>query len=71
MSSPLVKNGNGRIMLTDDKVVLELKVMESGQASLHAPLIPPAQVCKILQGLITDLMFASIQAKEEPNLRSV
>lgn len=69
MGSPLIKvNGGGRIALTDDKVILELKVMESGQATLHAPHVPPAQVCKILQGLITDLMFASINQSETPKI---
>lgn len=68
MGSPLVKvnGGGGRITLTDDRVVLELKVLESGQATLNAPHMPPSQVCKILTGLVIDLVFATMNQTEIP-----
>lgn len=65
MSSRLVKNGIPRIEIPNDEPIIELKVMKSGQVYLQAPRVHPRDVCKLLNGVIVDLMFASFQKEED------
>lgn len=62
MSNPLVK-GNGAIVNPFAKKILSLEVLDDGTMNLHAPSVPPNTICKILTGLMIDLMF---QAYSQP-----
>ena len=70
MASRLVKNGSP-IELPNDDVIIELKIMRSGQIHLQAPMVHPRDVCKLLQGVAVDLMFSSFQPAEIPKIQSM
>ncbi len=69
MSSRIVNKGIPRIELPNDEVIVELRIMKSGQMHLQAPQVHPRDVCKLLHGVTVDLMFASFQKEEEPPSR--
>ena len=62
MSNRLVKNGMGLVSSVVDDVMLSLVVTRGG-VQLKSPL-PPADVCKLLNNIATDVMFANFQPKE-------
>lgn len=62
MSNRLVKNGSGLVVAGADDVMLNLVVTRGG-VQLKSPL-PPADVCKLLNNIAIDVMFANFQQKE-------
>jgi hypothetical protein len=64
----MVKNGSG-IELPNDTPIIELKIMSSGVIQLHAPQVHPKDVCKMLNNLVTELMFSSFQPAEVPRIQ--
>ena len=62
MSNRLVKDSS--LVLTDDVVIVELKVYQSGKIQLAAPGVHPKDVCKILHNLMLDVQYASLQPAE-------
>lgn len=78
MSNRLVKNGmsmvrsndSGIVLPDDNESLLELVVTKSG-VQLKAPRIAPQDVCKILQGIAVDVMFANFQKEDTSKIQSV
>ena len=67
MSSKLLKE-QGRMVLPNEEVVLQLIITKTGIITLHAPQIHPKDSCKLLSGIIQDIQFQymeSLRPKEE------
>lgn len=74
MSNRLVKNGMGLVrdndsglILPEGDVILELTISKSG-VQLKAPNVPPNEVCKMLNGIATDVMFSALYNRENPDI---
>jgi hypothetical protein len=67
MSSKLIKNGSN-IMLTDDKIIGVIRILESGKIQVEAPGMHPAIIIKHLNNIITDIQYASFQMAEVPKV---
>jgi hypothetical protein len=56
MSSKLIKSGN--VVLTDDRIIGTIRILESGAIQCECPTLHPALLIKHLQNLIVDIQFA-------------
>jgi hypothetical protein len=65
----LVKNGSA-IEVPGDEPIIELVIMRSGQMRIHAPMVHPRDVCKFLNNVATDLMFANFQPAEVSKIQT-
>ena len=65
----LVKNGNGVIVPDDSVPILELVIRQSG-VQLKSPL-PPNDVCKLLQNVALDVMFAALKKEETSKIETL
>lgn len=63
MSSKLIKSGSS-LEVVGDEIVASIRILRSGQIQLEAPTVPPMQLCKMLNNLIFDVMYASLQPAE-------
>ena len=65
----LVKNGNGVLVPDDSVPLLELVVRQSG-VQLKSPL-PPNEVCKLLQNISVEVMFAAFKQAEASKIETL
>jgi hypothetical protein len=63
MSSKLIKDRSD-IVLTDDKVMGIIRILESGKIQVECPNLHPAIIIKHLQNVIVDIQYASFQPSE-------
>ena len=61
MSSKLLKE-QGRMVLPNEEVILQLIITKAGVITLHAPQIHPKDSCKLLSGIIQDIQFQYIES---------
>lgn len=61
MSSKLLKE-QGRMVLPNEEIVLQLIITKTGVITLHAPQIHPKDSCKLLSGIIQDIQFQYIES---------
>ena len=61
MSSKLLKE-QGRVELPHEEVILQLTITKIGIIKLHAPQIHPKDSCKLLSGIIQDIMFQYMES---------
>ena len=72
MSSKLLKE-QGRMVLPNEEVILQLIITKAGVITLHAPQIHPKDSCKLLSGIIQDIQFQyieSIRPQTQENLEN-
>lgn len=66
--SKLIKQPGHLLELPNDRVLIDIKVFESGKIQLQAPLVDPAYVCKMLGNIIVDVTYAALKPVEVPRI---
>lgn len=67
MSNRLIKTGSD-IVLTDDKVIGTIRILESGNIQCECPTMHPALLIKHLQNVIVDIQYASFKPVDMVNI---
>ena len=68
MSVKLIKQSGNLIEFPNDEVLIDLKVYKSGKIQLSAPNMPPQDVCKFLNNISIDVMFAALTQNQSPKI---